>query len=142
VKTLDQYLEKQFATDPTFRSEFDRIMRAREAVSELVNRRKVAGISQEELARQLGISQSRLSTLERDEMIYSKKLQAEYNRALKTLEKEMKVRAVGDYEPRTEVLTIRVSKAEKQRLVELAGDKRSLADYIRRASLRPASKKR
>ncbi len=117
-------------------------MRAREAVSELVNRRKVAGISQEELARQLGISQSRLSTLERDEMIYSKKLQAEYNRALKTLEKEMKVRAVGDYEPRTEVLTIRVSKAEKQRLVELAGDKRSLADYIRRASLRPASKKR
>jgi DNA-binding XRE family transcriptional regulator len=67
LKTFEEILEEQFAADPAFREEWERLALAREVANELIRFRAKHELSQRGLAKLLGVSQPRVAELESGE---------------------------------------------------------------------------
>jgi predicted transcriptional regulator len=67
LKTFEEILEEQFAADPEFREEWERLVLARQVANELIRFRSMNNLSQRGLARLLGVSQPRVAELESGE---------------------------------------------------------------------------
>jgi len=67
LKTFDEILEEEFARDPEFREEWERLTLARHVAVELIRFRSTRKLSQRGLAALLGVSQPRVAELESGE---------------------------------------------------------------------------
>jgi transcriptional regulator with XRE-family HTH domain len=67
LRTHDDLVAAETASDPEFAAEWQRLALAREAAAELVRYRSDHGLSQRQLAERLGVSQPRIVELESGE---------------------------------------------------------------------------
>jgi DNA-binding XRE family transcriptional regulator len=67
IKTADEVLEAALEADPEFAVEWERLALARMVAARLIAYRSENGVSQRELAKQLGVSQPRVVELESGE---------------------------------------------------------------------------
>lgn len=63
MRTFDEYLDKQLQNEE-FRAEYESLKPEREIVMQMIRTRDQQGLTQQELARKVGIRQSNLSRIE------------------------------------------------------------------------------
>ncbi len=63
-------ISEPFRQDPAFRAEVDEIRRVMKAVTELTRAREEQGLTQQDVADRLGVSQANISRIEHEEDLY------------------------------------------------------------------------
>lgn len=109
LKTFEELLEEEFAADPEFREEWERLALAREVANELILFRAKHDLSQRGLAKLLGVSQPRVAELESGEKNPTIETLVQLSRAT-GLEFAIDV-APADREPRLVVKRVRDRRA-------------------------------